>query len=285
MSRNDALRRLRRAFAAAGIDTPGLDARILLADTLGLPAAALVTEGEQPIGADGAARLAERARRRLAREPVARILGEHEFWGLSFRLSPATLVPRPDTETLVAAVLERLRRQRRTGARLRLLDLGTGTGCILVALLSELPAAVGIGVDRSVEAALTARGNAARNGVGARALFLVGDWGEPLAGGFDVVVSNPPYIESAAIADLDAEVREHDPRLALDGGADGLAAYRAIAADLPRLLAPGGIAALEVGLGQDLAVAALLAGAGLGEGAAIADLSGVPRVVVGQKAH
>ncbi|KMO27620.1 SAM-dependent methyltransferase, partial [Methylobacterium tarhaniae] len=172
-----------------------------------------------------------------AGEPVARIIGAWEFWGLPFGLSSDTLVPRPDTETLVEAAL---------GLGLgpdaphRLADLGTGSGCILVALLTEWPQAVGLGIDRSPGACVTARANAARNGVADRAAFAVGDWASALSGPFDVVVANPPYIASEVIAGLSGEVRDHDPRLALDGGADGLDAYRTILAQVPRLLAPGG---------------------------------------------
>lgn len=283
LTREEALRRLARAFTQAGLDTAALDACILLLDALGIDMTALVAAPHEAIGLAGAGRLARAAQRRLAREPVGRILGEREFWGLPFRLAPATLEPRPDTETLVAAVLDRLRRERRIDAPLRLLDLGTGTGCILVALLAELPAARGIGVDRAAGAAATAQDNARRNGVGERAGFVVGDWAQALAGPFDVLVSNPPYIETGDLGALAPEVRNHDPALALDGGADGLDAYRVLAATLPRLLAPGGLAAFEVGAGQAAAVAALLAGAGCTDITTTADLAGVQRVVAGKK--
>jgi release factor glutamine methyltransferase len=274
MSRGEARRRLARAFAEAGLASPALDARVLLREALGLTAADLAAHADEPLG-DGTARLADFAARRLAGEPVARIRGVQEFWGMPFRLSPATLVPRPETETVVetalAAFSDRPCR--------RILDLGTGTGCILVALLSEWPGSIGIGVDRSLEAAMTARRNAVANGVGARAAFMVGDWGSALAGPFDLIVSNPPYIETTALAGLQREVRDHDPGLALDGGADGLAAYRRITAEAARLLAPAGLLAMEVGRGQAEQVCALMRDAGLANCAVTHDLSGIGRVV------
>lgn len=218
--------------------------------------------------------------RRCAREPVSRIVGRREFWSMDFVLSPATLDPRPDSETVVEAALASIGDRR---APLLLADLGTGTGCLLLALLSELPAARGVGVDRSALAADTARANATRLGLAERAGFVVGDWSAALAGGFDLVVSNPPYLATAEMADLAPEVGRFDPALALDGGGDGLAAYRAIAADLDRLLAPGGRVVLEVGQGQAPAVSALLDGAGLSGIAVRPDLAGIERAVCGQK--
>ena len=277
-TRQEALRHLRASFAAAGIDSPALDARLLLLAALDIAGAELAATPAEPLGVDGAKRLVTLATRRLDREPVARILGEREFWGLPFRLSPATLEPRPDTETLVEAVLKTLRARSRADAPLTIVDIGTGTGCILLALLRELPQATGLGIDRALEAAQTARGNAERLGLSARAHFIVGDWSAAVAGPVDVLVSNPPYIESAVIPGLAPEVRRYDPLLALDGGRDGLDAYRALAADAPRLLAPGGLAALEVGEGQDRAVAGLFAG--LGRVTVHADLAGIARTVV-----
>jgi release factor glutamine methyltransferase len=224
----------------------------------------------------GAARLAEFAARRLAREPVARILGEREFWGLRFKLSPATLVPRPDTETVVRAALASA--EARQG--LRILDLGTGTGCLLVALLHERPGATGIGVDHSFEAVCTARRNAERNGVAARATFAVSDWGAAIEGRFDLIVSNPPYIPSGDIAGLAPEVRAHDPALALDGGEDGLAAYRAIFPEAGRLLAPGGALVVEFGKGQEGGLRAAARVAGLEIVSVEADLEGRPRAAL-----
>lgn len=274
----DALRRqMAAALASAGVETPHLDARLLVAHALGCAPAELLARGDTipPPAAEAAAHAL--LARRLAGEPVARILGEREFWSLPFRLSPETLVPRPDTETLVEAALAHCPDR---AAPLRILDLGTGTGALLAALLVELPHASGIGVDRSEGAARTARDNLARNGLGGRGRIVVGDWGAALTGGFDLVVSNPPYIRTGDMAGLDREVRLHDPALALVAGADGLDAYRAITADLPRLLAPGGLAVLELGAGQEPQVTSLVEAAGLTvPGPARPDLSDVPRAL------
>ena len=275
-TRGEALRRLAAALEAAGIAEARLDARFLAAEAVGVTVGALLAEPGRPLG-DAAARLDEFGRRRLAGEPVARILGAWEFWGLPFRLVAETLVPRPATETVVEAALAR-RPER--GAPLTVLDLGTGTGCLLVALLHERPAARGLGVDRAEAALRTARANAQANGVGARAGFVAGHWGDPIAGRFDLVVSNPPYIPAGEIGGLAREVRAHDPRLALDGGADGLDAYRAILAQLPALLASSGLAVLEVGAGQAPAVSGLADAAGLRIEAVVADLAGHGRAVV-----
>lgn len=275
-SRRAALRHLTERLTAAAIDNPAGEARFLLLDLLGLEAFDLVGAGAAPIGAEGAARLTDARDRRLSGEPVARILGAWEFWGLPFRLSPETLVPRPDTETLVDAAL-RLRPDRT--APLRILDLGTGSGCILTALLHEYPRAFGVGLDRSAGALRTARINAERNGVGARAAFLAADWCDPLAGPpFDLVVSNPPYIATPVIAGLAREVRAHDPPAALDGGADGLTAYRRILEALPERLAPGGTALLEIGFDQAAALDALAAGFPRRE--IVRDLAGHDRVII-----
>lgn len=277
-----ALRReMATALKACGCETPDLDARLLLAHALAHALGyapgdllALAESGVQP-EVEAAARTF--LSRRSAGEPVARILGHKEFWSLDFRLSPETLVPRPDTETVVEEALARCPDH---DAPLRILDLGTGSGAILAALLVERPRATGVGIDRSEGAARTARDNLARAGVGARGLVLVGDWGEAVEGGFDLVVSNPPYITATAMADLPPEVRLHDPALALVAGADGLCAYRAIAAALPRLLAPGGVVVLELGAGQEPDVAALVVEAGLRlSGPARCDLAGIARAL------
>ncbi len=277
--RAQALRGAEAMLAAAGIENAGREARLLAIEALGCTALDLALHGEAPCG-DGAMRLAAMLARRRAGEPVARILGAWEFWGLPFRLSPETLVPRPDTETAVEAGLAVL--SDRGGAH-RLLDLGTGSGCLLVALLSERPAAHGVGLDRSEGALATARINAVANGVGDRAAFVCGDWAAALAGPFDLVVSNPPYVASAAIPGLAAEVRTHDPRAALDGGPDGLGAYHAILREAPRLLAPGGTLVLEIGYDQAEAVAGLVAGAGLVAAPVVLDLAGRPRVVLARR--
>jgi release factor glutamine methyltransferase len=277
-TRAQALRRVQDALAAGGIDGAGREARLLVPEALGCTALDLALRGDAPCGAS-AARLAAWLARRLGGEPVARILGAWEFWGLPFRLSPETLVPRPDSEAAVEAALAVLPEG---GARL--LDLGTGSGCLLVALLHARPAAFGLGLDRAEGALRTARANARANGVGDRAAFVRGDWAAALAGPFDLVIANPPYIASGAIADLAPEVRGHDPRAALDGGPDGLAAYRAILARAPDLLVPGGHLVLEIGHDQGEAVAALVAAAGLVPGPLRRDLAGHPRVAVGRRA-
>jgi release factor glutamine methyltransferase len=246
-SRAEAVRVLRRAFAEAGLPEPERDARLLVLEAAKLEPLALVTAPDMALGEETSARLNALLARRLAREPLDRIRGHREFWGLDFALGPDTLSPRPDSETVVAAALVALPERE---APTRLLDLGTGSGCLLIALLHERPQAVGVGLDRSPGALAVARANAARNGVGSRFLAVCGDWAAALRARFDLVISNPPYIPSAAVETLDPEVHEHDPRLALDGGADGLDAYRRILRDAGPLLAPGGRLVLEIGAGQ-----------------------------------
>ncbi len=246
-TRAQALKDLRQTLAQAGFETAALDARLLLLTALGIAASDLITQPDVPLTPQEAETLAAFARRRLAHEPVARIVGEREFWGLPFRLSPETLVPRPDTETVVETTLSLLPDRR---APLRIVDFGTGSGCILVALLHELPHATGLGIDLSLGALRTARLNARLNGVGDRSLFAVSRWAEALTGTFDLIVSNPPYIASSVIPVLDPEVREHDPRLALDGGPDGLDPYRILLGEAGRLLRPGGLIVVEIGYDQ-----------------------------------
>lgn len=255
--------------------TAALDARLILAHALGVSGEQAIALDNVPVDEALAEAAREFARRRADGEPVARILCEKEFYGLPFRLSAATLVPRPDTETLVDAVVGDHRRD----AAISILDLGTGTGAILVALLRELPRATGLGIDRAGDAVATAQGNAERNGVGARATFSVGDWMANLAGPFDVVVANPPYIPSGEIPSLPVEVRNHDPHVALDGGEDGLHAIRVILSDLDRVLAPDGGAYIEIGFGQAAEVSHIAAVAGF----AVTfrqDLAGIDRVAV-----
>nr|WP_210341484.1 peptide chain release factor N(5)-glutamine methyltransferase [Methylopila capsulata] len=274
----EAARAAASRFAAAGIDTPEADARALAREAFGLDAAQLIARAGEPVDVDALARLEHLILRRLGGEPVDRILGRREFWGLDFTLAPETLAPRADTETVVQAALDAVGGRDRPIA---VLDLGVGSGCILLALLSELPRATGLGVDRSFGAARAARANAERLGLGARVRVVVGDWATALGSRFDLVVSNPPYIASADMAGLDREVREHDPARALDGGADGLDAYRAIVADLPARLGPGGTAVLELGAGQEAGVTRLALQANLRvDGPAQVDLGGVPRALV-----
>ena len=269
---------MRRRLREAGLETPDLEARVLLEAAFGAqpPPRHRWDESTAP----DPARLDALVARRLAGEPAQRILGQAGFWTLDLALGPETLVPRPETETVVSATLDRLRRERRADQPLSLLDLGTGGGAILLALLSELPRASGVGVDRAQGALRIAAQNARACGLRDRASWREGDWTSDLAGTFDVVLSNPPYVASAEIAGLAVEVREHDPWLALDGGVDGLDAYRAILPALPEVLAPAGFAVLEFGLGQADAIVALGAASGLRTDEVRRDLAGVDRVVV-----
>jgi release factor glutamine methyltransferase len=279
-----ARRALTLQFRSAGIDSAELDARLLTGHALGLDLTGLITAAQRQLTQDEFARLEDLARRRLAGEPVARIVGEKEFWGLPLRLAPATLVPRPDTETVVELALELLRAGGELDRPLRIADLGTGTGAILLALLSELPAATGTGTDISEAALQTAAANAARAGLSDRATFIACDYASGLSGRFDLIVSNPPYIRSPDIGDLAAEVRNHDPLAALDGGADGLDAYRALVPQAARLLMPGAALVVEAGAGQSGQIEALMVAAGLTPAPSPkADLAGIPRAVAGHK--
>ena len=280
-----ARRMLTARFKAAAIDSAELDARILVGAALGVDLTGLIAAAARPVSPDEAVCLEDFAGRRLAAEPVARILGVKEFWGLPLRLSAATLVPRPDTETVVELALEINRAERPPLHRLRIADLGTGSGAILLALLSELPEACGVGTDISPAALQIARSNAAHLGFTPRAAFAACDYAAALSGEFDLIVSNPPYIRSADIAGLAGEVRAYDPLAALDGGADGLDAYRALIPQAAGLLAPRGRLIVETGLGQSGPVQGLMTAAGLMlERPAKAELAGGPRAVAGRKA-
>jgi release factor glutamine methyltransferase len=269
---------LRDRFRAAGLDTPERDARLLAEAAFELGPLALVNREREPAPAEGLMRLEQLGQRRLGGEPVARILGARDFWGRSFRLNDATLVPRPETEMLVRRGLEELA----AVATPAILDLGTGSGCIPVALLTERADAEATGVDLSPGALAMAVLNAEAHGVGARLSTLQGSWFEPVPEGvrFHLVTANPPYIESGTLPTLAREVREHDPALALDGGADGLDAYRAIVRDAGRHLMPGGALVMEIGAGQARAVLALLDNAGFGALEVEADLDDLDRMVV-----
>lgn len=283
----DAVRRLAAAFREAGLETPDLDARRLVLDTLSLDGAALLREPDRHLDTDEQQKIAAVQARRLDREPVSRILGMRAFHGLDLEISPATLDPRPDTETLVDGVLRLVADGRVPGGDApRILDVGTGSGAILIALLHRLPKATGLGTDISDEALAVAGRNAARHGLAERARFRQTSWLDNIDGPFDVIVSNPPYIPTNDLAELEPEVARFDPRTALDGGTDGLEAYRAIASDLKRLLAPGGWVAVEVGIGQSKDVVSILAN-GLGYGPECSetdaqvwfDLGGIARCV------
>jgi release factor glutamine methyltransferase len=279
-----ARRALAARFRTSSIDSADLDARMLAGAALGLDLTGIIAAASRPLTADEAACLEEFTNRRLEGEPVARILGLKEFWGLPLQLSAATLVPRPDTETLVELALEMSHARPSPQRSLRIADIGTGSGAILLALLSELPDAHGIGTDISVAALATASANAARLGFGGRAAFVACDYAAALSGRFDLIVSNPPYVRSAEIMDLATEVRDHDPLRALDGGSDGLDAYRALIPQAAGLLAPNGVLAMEVGHDQSGDVSNLMAAAGLMPGVPPkADLAGIPRAVAGRK--
>ncbi len=246
-----------RTLTAAGVPDAAGDVRRLLAETLGLSPAALLASPERMLTEDEHERASGNMLRRASREPVSRILGERDFYGRAFAISPAVLDPRPDTETLIATALDIVAREGWQREPLRLLDVGTGSGCLIVTLLCELPNAVGIGTDISTAALEVAHANAVRHGVGGRTQFLQADALEIETGPFHLMLTNPPYIATSEIANLDPEVRVHDPRLALDGGADGLDVYRRLT---PRIAAalPDGWFICEVGYDQAGAVADLL---------------------------
>lgn len=271
------LRAADAVLRAAGIEEPRREARLLLGHLLGRAPGLLTTEAGVPVGDTEAQCFRELVARRAAHVPAAHLTGTRGFWTLDLIVTPDVLVPRPDSETLIEAALAAL--PDRSAVR-RVLDLGTGSGALLLAALAEFPAALGVGVDRSPAALAVARANAARAGLADRALFVCGDWTVPLRATFDLVLANPPYVPSGAIAGLAPEVRDHDPRAALDGGPDGLAAFRAILADLPRVLASSGLAVLELGAGQAADVAALAAASRLEVAQLRQDWGGIPRAIL-----
>lgn len=271
---------LAQVFRAAGLDSPDADARALLQHAIGADRTALLLDERRPLTETEALALQAAVARRLAHEPVAHIVGRREFWSLPLVVTRATLAPRPETETVVETALGALGADRRNAA-LRIADLGAGTGALILALLSELPQAFGVATDVSEEALRVARGNASRLGLAKRVHFVACDFGEALGGGFDLIVSNPPYIPTGEIGGLMPEVRDYDPRLALDGGPDGLAAYRALAGSLARRLRPQAMLVVEVGAGQAAAVQTIFNEEGWDASwPAVPDLARVPRVVV-----
>lgn len=276
----EALREASAQLRAAGVETPERDARLLLSAAAGISVEQLIAAGAgELLGFHHRMVLEGMIRERIARKPVSRIVGEREFYGRAFRVTPATLDPRADSETLVSAAFEIVAREASwKGRPVRILDIGTGTGCLLVTLLAELPEAVGAGTDVSAEVLEVARENAARHGVGERARFQLRRSLEGVEGPFDLVISNPPYIRSADIAELEPEVREYDPRAALDGGEDGLHVYREISAELTRV-APDGWIAVEVGADQATDVARIFSPASSGEPRFWKDLGGHTRCV------
>jgi release factor glutamine methyltransferase len=263
-------------FTAAALDTPRLDARILVGHVTNLQPSLLFARADQALSAADAAAIRALGARRLSREPVSRILGHREFWGLDFALNEATLDPRPDTESIVSAALAL---KDKLPAVPRVLDLGTGTGCILIAILSEWPAAQGMGIDRDSRAVEAAKANAVRLGVGTRAQFREGNWCDGLVDNFDIIVSNPPYIGENEASALAPEIA-FDPRGALFAGADGLGAYKALIPGAKPRLSPGGRLILEIGVTQEDAVAALLQKAGMTVEGRVPDLSGRIRALV-----
>jgi release factor glutamine methyltransferase len=268
-------------FRARGIDSPELDARVLIGYALGLDHAGLAARAEEPLPAEQQSAIAALARRRLAHEPVARITGMKEFWSLPLRVTDATLVPRPETETIVTAALTALDRRGPRSQAWRIADIGTGSGAIVLALLHELPNAFAVGTDISAAALAVARDNTSRLDLG-RAAYVVCDMASALSGPFDLIVSNPPYIATGDLDRLAPEVRLFDPRIALDGGADGLRWYRALTATAAPLLKRDGNLVVELGNDQMEPVAALIIAAGLAPMAPQPDLSGVPRALIAE---
>lgn len=264
-----------RRLAAAGVADARREARLILAHALGVEPVAVTGYPERPVSDPAVFELL--IGRRERREPLSHLTGRREFWSMDMETGPATLDPRPDSETLVEAALGCVDD---STAALAVLDLGTGTGCLLLAILCELPMAAGLGIDASAAALAVARRNAERLGFASRARFQEGDWGRSLIGPFDLILCNPPYIPSGEIAGLEPEVAEFEPRLALDGGPDGLAAYRAVMPDVVRLLAPTGAAVLEFGLGQGDAVAQIVAHSGLAVARISKDFAGRDRCVI-----
>jgi release factor glutamine methyltransferase len=278
---NDAIRRLR----LAGVDEARQDAWLLMGHVREQDRAALLADAFEQLSPEDDRRFRDLVDRRVQREPTAQILGMKEFWSLDFRIDSNVLCPRPETETLVEAAIELLTtRGRIQDQALDILDLGTGSGCLLLALLMECPMATGLGIDVSSSALEIARLNSSSLGLASRANWLCGHWGACLAGGFDVIVSNPPYIATVAADDLAPEVREFEPEGALFAGGDGLDAYRSMAPDLRRLVMPDGIVCLEVGFGQASDVRAILADAGLETIDTRQDLAGIDRCLVLRRA-
>jgi len=276
---SEALQIIAQTFRAAGIDDADVDARVLAGHALHLDRARLVSQSDRVLEAREVNAISGLAARRLKREPVSRILGRKEFWSLALAITSDVLVPRPETETVVEGALDFVVRNGLRMEKLRILDIGTGSGALLVALLNELPNATGIGTDISRAALEAAQINVAQFGFESRSSLIACDMAAGVQGQFDLVVSNPPYIARGQIASLAPEVRDYDPMMALDGGGDGLTAYRSISADAKRILAQGGRLFVEIGAGQEPAVRELFTNAGLVVGIARNDLAGTPRVL------
>jgi release factor glutamine methyltransferase len=279
VSVSEALQHVAQSFRAGSVEEAEADARVLIGHALHLDRARLIAQSDRILEAREVTVISALAARRLRREPVSRIVGQKEFWSLPISVTPDVLVPRPETETVVEAALDFVVRSGLRLEKLGVLDLGTGSGALLLALLKELPNAIGTGTDVSPAALEVARANAARCRLDSRCNFVVCDIATGVEGPFDLIVSNPPYIAHDEIATLAPEVRDYDPEVALDGGRDGLDAYRSIAGDAKRILAPGGRLFVELGAGQDEQVRALFTKAGLIPGMPRKDLAGIPRVL------
>ncbi len=264
------------AFGAAGLQAPAMEARALATGVLGLSREEMLAHPRRPVAAAARARFADALGRRAGGEPLARITGQREFWSLPIGLGTDTLIPRPDSETVVEAALALVAERDNEHA---ILDLGTGSGCLLFALLAELPRAHGLGIDCAAGALAMARDNARRLELEARAEFRLGDWAHGLTGRFDIIVSNPPYVADGDWAALPPEVRDFEPALALNGGRDGLAAYRVLIPGIARLLAADGFAVIELGAGQHDDVAEICRKSGLFTDPARRDLGGHPRAL------
>lgn len=276
----EALKRSTETLAASGIETPRLDAEILLGHALGTTRDALLTRWDEEISPVDLQNFKALIEKRRGREPVARITGFQEFWSLHFKINNATLVPRPDSETLVEAVLKKIPKD----GNPKILDLGTGSGCLLLALLSMRKNATGLGVDTNEDALTCATENAKALGLANRSSFIKYDWSNPspLPGPFDFIISNPPYIESAEISELAPEVSEFEPRAALDGGVDGLDPYRIIIPLSQKMFPDGaGWLFLEIGETQEAEIKNLMKKAGFSEIKVRHDLAGKPRVLAG----
>ena len=276
MTLREAIHTATLTLTQAGVETPARDARLLVAHAAGIPADRLTLHETDALPPDATTRLADAITRRAARQPVSQITGQRLFWGRSFRVTPDTLDPRPETETLVAAALSEPFH--------KMIDLGTGTGCILLSCLADNPAAHGTGTDISPAALAVAQDNAARLGLAPRSSFHVSDWFTAIQGRFDLILSNPPYIAAAEMPGLAPEVRDHEPQMALTPGGDGLAAYRIIARSGAARLLPGGRILLEIGPTQGPAVTVMLAAAGLCDIRILPDMDGRDRVVKARKA-
>lgn len=275
----EAVQFLARSFRSAGIEQPDADARILAGHALHLDRARMVSQSGRVLEAREINVMSALAARRLRHEPVSRIVGQKEFWSLPIKVTPDVLVPRPETETIIEGALDFVVRTGLRMEKLRVLDIGTGSGALLFALLQELPHATAVGTDISAGAVQVARDNAERCRFENRCTFITCDMAAGVQDTFDIVVSNPPYIAHGDIQSLAPEVRDYDPAVALDGGKDGLDAYRSIAADARRILSQGGRLFVELGAGQETAVRALFTKAGLAVGKVRIDLAGIPRVL------